>query len=466
MNLKVDKSARIAFALHIFAVASIIICRCYIDLLFLSTYPRQWLPHLFMGQTVITFVLALGLTPLISKGSRSVNFSFLVCAAGVVLALQWTVLQSNQAVPFILCLCVLCLWLAALSMLLGAISWNSVNDAFNIREFKRLAKWVGAAGSVGALLIGLSIPVIVNFFSAENLLPILALLIIISAGFVYALGVKGSSLPKQASQQNVSPARYPLFRYLAAAFVVMILIDTLADYTLKGQLAIVYDKNAIATFMGPFYGLASGITLWVQFFVTDQLLHRFGFAGPLGVVPIFCFVGSLGIIIAVGLWTAAIFRFAENVSYYGLYNVGGEIAGIPLPSPVRRAGKLFLKGIIQPAGMGISALSLWTAAESIGTRGLAIRVATTCIVWVYLIRKMTGAYQRTLEDAVRTRRLGIAAAEPDESGPLASRDAARHALNSKEPEIVLFGLGLLERPGVSLTRPRRSSRAGEPAYSN
>ncbi len=70
MKLAFSRKALLAYGLHFFAMTGTILCRSCIDLLFLSTYPRQWLPYLFMGQTVITLVMAIGLTPLISRGGQ------------------------------------------------------------------------------------------------------------------------------------------------------------------------------------------------------------------------------------------------------------------------------------------------------------------------------------------------------------------------------------------------------------
>lgn len=444
MKLALSKKAILAYTLHFFAVAGIIVCRSYIDLLFLSTYPRQWLPYLFMGQTGVTLAMALGLTKLISKGSRFINLALLTTAALLVIAARFAFPADTPGLAF-----GLCLFLAALAVLLGVISWNVVSDIFDIREFKKMAKWVGAAGSVGALVVGVAIPGLVAALSSESLLIVLAVLVVTTGGVAFFLSPEKNEprASKKKKKGGATPTRYPLFRWLAAGVVLLMLVDVLADFSLKNQLAIAYDREQIAAFIGPFYGIASAVMLPVQFGLTDWILRKFGVGGLLAVVPVLCLFGGVGMIIAPGLWSAAALRFAENVGYYALYNVGREIAGTPLPSQARRSGKLFLKGVVTPTALGIGAVLL-LGAELMGERGVAALVVLFCLGWLYVIRQTTRSYTKTLEEAVSTRRLGIAAHEVDEGAQHIGQDVVEHALSSQDPEVVLFGLGYLEKLGA------------------
>ena len=38
------------------------------------------------------------------------------------------------------------LWLSGVATVLGVLAWSSVGDAFDVRQFKKVAKWVNAAG--------------------------------------------------------------------------------------------------------------------------------------------------------------------------------------------------------------------------------------------------------------------------------------------------------------------------------
>ncbi|MFH1723903.1 MAG: cyclic nucleotide-binding domain-containing protein [Elusimicrobiota bacterium] len=426
-----------AAGLHFFAVAGVVLARTYVDLLFLSTYPNAWLPYFFMGQTAVILLLTFGVTPLLSKGSHINNCVILVATALSVAASRFLLPYGITGFPF-----ALTLWLAALSVLLGVISWNAVGDAFDTRQFKQNVRWISAGGSLGGLVVGLAVPVLLSSFKAEALLYLLTGLIGLSAALV--LGLKPLGVGAKKSKKGGSALKYPLFRNLAIGVLLLMVVDTFADYAIKSEVGAAFSKEGIGTFMGPFYGISNALTLVVQFAGTNILLRSFGIAGLLAVVPGFCLLANVGLAAHPGLWMAAFFRMGEIVFRYSVDNVGREIAANPLPGQIRRAGKLFLKGVATPVGTGVGAILLWLVAGHIGLRGIGLISVAVCAVWLVLGRKTTKNYQAALEEAVRTRRFGAAAEETMESALESARAVALHALGQKDPDAVRFGLGLLK----------------------
>lgn len=431
-----------ALALHFLSVASIVLCRTLIDLIFLTTYPRSWLPYLFMGQTGVVILLAFGIGPLVAKGSVALNVGLLGSFAASLAAGRVVLGHQVPGAAFILCL-----WLAVQAVLLGVISWSAVGDAFDVRQFKKLAKWINASGSVGALVLGSLIPVIVAVFAPESMLYLVGGMMLTAAScllFLRPISAGGS----RANARGIrSPLGYPLFLQLALGAFLMTLMDTFADYSLKSELAAVYDKKGIGQFMGPFYGISSVLTLVIQFSATGVLLKHFGITGLLGPMPIFCALAGAAITIRPGLWTAAILRMGQNVAAYSINNLGREIAARPLPGAIRRAGKVYLKGIATPLGTGLGAVFLWLAAEHVLLRGVAIAAVVVCVVWFLITTRTSRAYQGALEEAVGSGRLSMALDEVSETTLQAGRSVAQHALQSKEQDVVLFGLQLLQEVG-------------------
>ena len=97
-----------AIFLHSVSAASIVLSRTYIDLLFLSTYPKSLLPYFFFAQTVTILISTLIIRPITSKGSNLINSSMLMFLA-ITIFLSKTLLDFKiPGFPF-----ALSLWLAA-----------------------------------------------------------------------------------------------------------------------------------------------------------------------------------------------------------------------------------------------------------------------------------------------------------------------------------------------------------------
>ncbi len=199
-----------SLVLYFFVYAGSTVCDTYIDALFLSTYPRNWIPYLFLGKTVVILLLVFAVTPMISQGSQIVNSLMLMILALTIIISRLLSEYQIAGFPF-----ALCLWLEALIVLIRVISLNAVTDAFDIRKFKSLLKWIDGTGGVGGLLIGLLIPVIISVSKLEVLLYVLSVFIFIAALCVWQL--KPIAVTSKKSEGKRLLRKYPLFIYGAIA---------------------------------------------------------------------------------------------------------------------------------------------------------------------------------------------------------------------------------------------------------
>ncbi len=428
----------IALLLQFFTVASFVLCKTYIDQLFLSTYPKSWLPFYFFGQTAIMVILTFGITPYISKGSKSINCSILLTSSVLVLISAFLLDYNIPGFPFLFSL-----WLSALAILIGIISMNSISETFDMREFKQIIRWVSAAGSLGGLLTGFSIPFIISAYNSRTLLFILIALILLS--IICITNLKPIPVIYKKLKGGKTPLKYPLFINLAIGLLFLMMIDTFADYALKTEIMSVYTDDNIAKFMGPFYGIVSILTLIIQIGFSNMLLKFIGIAGLFAFVPFFSIVSGLGIIAYPGLWMAAFFRLTENIFHYSLDNIAREIAARPLPSQIRKTSKIFLKGIVMPLGTGIGALIIWLFSGNLGIQVIAFITILISIIWLFTITKTKKLYQNTLAEAVRIRRFGEISSDNLETN---NANIAYDALKSDNPDTIRFGFMMLENSSI------------------
>jgi len=431
-----------AISLHFFSVAGIVLSRTYMDVLFLSTYSLDWLPYFFVGQTVVLLVLTLGITPFIAKGSFLINFFILILLALSAVGSPTIIALNIPYAPF-----AVSLWISALSVLLGVMSWNAVGDAFDVRKFKTLIKWIASAGSIGGLCVGLMIPFFLIQYPSDYLLYVLGVLILLSA--LCVLNLKPVKVSKKKSNAGTSPTKYPLFKNIAVVVFLLMIVDTMADYALKVGVAENYKNEEIGQFLGPFYGIGNAITLVVQLGVTNTILRRFGLTVLLLILPVFCLVSGFGLFLIPVLWAATVFRLGEIIFRYSVDNIGREIASNPLPAQVRRKSKLFLKGVATPLGTGVGAILLWIVSlaipqdSNLAIRMVAVIAVLATIVWIWIVRKTNKVYKNALKDAVKSKRFGKDGDEISDADRQAAKELAMHALDEKDPDAILFGLGLI-----------------------
>ena len=432
----------VAASLHFFTVAGIVLSRTYMDLLFLSTYSIDWLPYFFVGQTVVLLALTFSITPFISKGSFLINFFILILLALSAVGSSAIIAMNIPGAPF-----AISLWISALSVILGVMSWNVVGDAFDVRKFKTLIKWIASAGSIGGLCIGLMIPFFLIHYPSEYLLYVLAALILSSA--LCVLNLKPVKVSKMKPTTGTSPTKYPLFRNIAVVVFLMMIVDTMADYALKVGIAENYKNEEIGQFLGPFYGISIAITLAVQLGATNPILRKFGLTVLLLILPVFCFVGGLGLFLIPLLWAATVFRLGEIVFGYSVDTIGREIVSNPLPAQVRRKSKLFLKGVVTPLGTGVGALLLWIISlitpqdSQLAIRVVAVVAVLATIAWIWIVCKTKKVYKKALKDAIKSKRFGKDSDEISDADRQAAKELAMHALDEEDPDAIIFGLGLI-----------------------
>ncbi|MFH1415654.1 MAG: HEAT repeat domain-containing protein [Elusimicrobiota bacterium] len=436
--LKENEVMLTALLLQFATISAVVIARTFVDQLFLSTYPQSWLPYYFFGQTAVLIILTFGITPVISKGKKIISTSVFFFASATVILSLFILKLGLSWFPF-----VFSLWLSAVSIIIAIISMGSIGEAFDTRDFKQKVKWISAAGSLGGLTIGFMIPVIISEYGSDSLLYILTIMMLFSAGCIFRL--KPIPADYKKLKRGTSPLKYPIFLNLAIGVFLLMIIDTFADYALKTQVMAVYSEGGIGKFMGPFYGVASILTLCFQLGGTGPLLKYAGIAGLFCVVPIFSIISSIGILAYPALWMAVFFRMTENVFRYSFDDIAREISASPLPAQIRRTSKIFMKGIATPMGTGTGALLLLLISGRFGLRAIALITIPVSILWFMAIRKITGLYQVTLSDAVKIKRFAVDSDDIEKSDKQINYNIALEALKSGDPDSIRFGLMLFEK---------------------
>ena len=248
----------------------------------------------------MTFLIMLVLQPvygaLVSRYPRRVFLPVVYGFFIVTLLLFYAAFHSNmpgRGMAFFL-------WLTVFNLFAVAVFWSFMADVFDTVEAKRYYGYIGAAGTLGAMLGPTLTRVLVERIGIANLM-------LVSAGFLSLcvfclLRLRLHAVRREGDRKLISGevpmggsvmgglkliAREPLLRWLAVLTLFGVGVGTLLY---NEQAAIVrqfYPDAQLATAYYANIDLAvNGLALFVQLFVTRALLSRFGIS-PALLVPAF-----------------------------------------------------------------------------------------------------------------------------------------------------------------------------------
>ena len=195
------------------------------------------------------------------------------------------------------------LWITVFNLFAVAVFWSFMADVFSDAEARRSYGYIGAAGTVGAILGPILTRVLVERVGIANLMLVSAAFLVLCV--VCLLRLRHYAVQREASRRLASGevpmggavwaglklvASEPLLRWLALLCVLGVGVGTLLY---NEQAAIVRqfypDPKAATAYYASIDLAVNGVTLLVQLFVTRALLSRFGIA-PALLIPGFAIV--------------------------------------------------------------------------------------------------------------------------------------------------------------------------------
>lgn len=195
------------------------------------------------------------------------------------------------------------LWITVFNLFAVAVFWSFMADVFSDAEARRSYGYIGAAGTVGAILGPILTRVLVERVGIANLMLVSAAFLVLCV--VCLLRLRHYAVQREASRRLASGevpmggavwaglklvASEPLLRWLALLCVLGVGVGTLLY---NEQAAIVRqfypDPKAATAYYASIDLAVNGVTLLVQLFVTRALLSRFGIT-PALLIPGFAIV--------------------------------------------------------------------------------------------------------------------------------------------------------------------------------
>ncbi|WP_281885265.1 Npt1/Npt2 family nucleotide transporter [Paenibacillus sp. YYML68] len=451
---------------YLFSVtAASTVGRTAADTLFLSRFDHASLSAMYLPQALMMIAAGFVFQRVTAKVRVEALLPWLIpCIAALVLAgrlaagfeLRWSFPVLYIAVDVFNFLMIVCFWQLATGIM-------------DQRKAKRMIGFVGAGGIAGAITSGFGMKAILPLIGTANLLlvyaafQLLALLLMLvlrargararsyeaDAGRASASSVQSVKPKSRSKQEMLSQA--PHLRAFAVLSAALIIALTLIDYQFKAIIREELQNDALASFMGSFYGLSGIVALLVQLLVSGWVLSRFGMMTALLVFPVLLLVGSSGLLLLPVLTVAVLVKGSDKVVGDTIHSSVNQLIMFPIAPEWRGPAKGWMDGVVRNGAKGLAALVLLATGSLLAPAQLSYIVLLLLVIAIAAGLRVKPAYMKTL-----TASLARGTPEDDsESSPLMLDASARKlllaALYSEEPQQAMAAYRMLRHVSFSFT---------------
>ena len=424
------------------------------DALFLAHFSAVALPYADIASALLVGVVVV----LYLRVGRRVAFNTLLVGSPLFFAsncfLLWILTHYSR--PHWL-YPIFYVWVSMFGVLAPTQVWTLANHLLTTREAKRVFGMVGGGGILGWVVGGGLSTLIARHFGTENLLLIMAALLILCATFMQIASRDGRMSPSsnvgvagtgqrhlQESMRSVVSS--PYLRAIAVVICISSFVTTLTGWQFKA-LAKQFSggKDAMAIFFGDFFFYAGVLALLFQLLLTTRLLRRFGIGPMLFILPLAVLGGSIGLLVWGTIAAALFVKGGDQVLRYSIDRSTTELLYLPLSKQVKVQAKWFIDTVVWRIGDGLAGLVvLLFAARLHWTPQQLSWIATVLILgWIAAVFVAGKEYVTVLKESINQHRLSAEQATTlalDRS----TADLLAQRITSSDPKEILYALSLFE----------------------
>ena len=350
--------------------------------------------------------------------------------------------------------------------LLGSLEfWGLSAVVFDVRQSKRLFGLI-SSGYVPAKLLGyMSVSVLAPYVSNDNIFGIGAASFVISFFFLrWAIKKANLGDSHEAHSHGNADSAGIISRLFGSRFVlalallsfVVVLVLTTIDYSFLSALKYKSKKDVnFAAFLGMFFAIGQGITIFLEIFLSGRIVDRVGVRGSLLFLPIALLLICLALVVENSVWHI---KYAE-FWFFGIMILTCDVLHYVLNGPVflamfqpldrhrRLQAHTVVKGLMDPLSLGFAGVVLYLLIQFQGGEEkkipldlLGYFLLGMMILWILAIVFVNRKYLEMLKQAIQNRYLAGSQLEITDK---TSIDILKNKLESDYAEEVVYTLDLL-----------------------
>jgi HEAT repeat protein len=299
------------------------------------------------------------------------------------------------------------------------LSWGTASMVCDTRQAKRLFPLFSAGGILGIAVGGLVTKPLVKWIGTENLLLVWAGSFVIAFVLIRLLikntrETQGASYRRRTAlmsgfrQGLLYVQNSSLMRRISITAILLGLLYFVIAYPFSKAVASQFaNEEALAGFLGIFYGLSTAAALAASLLLANRLYARFGFITAIWILPVIYLLGFTTLTVRSAFPVLIVFRFFQVFWLQGISDTAYQAVFNIVPSERREQSRAFINGFPRQIGYILAGLILLISQQALPVRlmfmiGAAAASGAFVVVW---LAKRT--YGNALIDALRTGHPGI-----------------------------------------------------------
>jgi len=343
--------------------------------------------------------------------------------------------------------------------------WTLANDIYDPRQAKRVFGFIGGGASLGGMTGAGLTALLAERVGTEDLLLFSAA--ILGICFVLVITIQRHTQPDQTAaspQMEGKPAKgslgsgeaFALLRQSKHLKLIAMVIGfaALGAATIEQQLnmaaeATVGSQDAITSFLARIILYVSGISFFIQIWLTSRIHRILGIGFALMVLPVSLGATAFLILLNPVLWATGVARVFDMSLRYSLDKTTREALFLPLPRDLKLKAKSFVDVTADRfIGKGLGSLMLLIAIKVFGLSwaNLSFLSLAYCLAWIFMARRARKEYMATFRRSIERLELQPVELKP-QSGDLSTVETLVEELGSGDERQVLHAIELLESIG-------------------
>lgn len=417
---------------------------------FLKRFGVEALPVVFLGEALITFIVAGGLSMLMGRFRSLRVFTGLLLFYGICVGsirpLLATDAQWVYPVLFIL--------KSQAVGLLPILFWDILGDLFTTQQSKRLYTLVVAGGVLGTSVGSMTTRPMAAWLGTDNLLLVFA----VGMGLAAVLNsftekVTGAPIQPHGKKPAAPRGRRyaetltsflanarqsKLLRYMIVLLAIPNMMLPLLDYQFNVLVDNYFESEALMLqFFGLFRGISNAV-IFIALMLSSRLISRWGVPRSLIFHPINYAVAFIAIFLRFDLIAGVYARFSTELIKTALNNPARAVLYNFFPQHLRATARIALRGgvvrLSDFAGSGFLAL----IRGSVDPRMLSLIAVPLAAIWTVTTFRLKSAYPDILIQSLAEEQKDLSSLEDVEfsmlSGDRQAVDTFRRGLSSPDTQ--------------------------------
>jgi ATP:ADP antiporter, AAA family len=402
------KKALVAFLLFGLLMASYYLFKPVRGSLYLHYLGAKRLPYAYLASTGVSLLAMLAYNRVFVRLRAAALMPATTIFLAVTALMFWTAHLAGWISPQVLSVSFF-LWVSLYGTLSSTLFWSVANDVFDTDIGRKIYGFIGAGGTVGALLGSWMTELIIrrSWVITEDLLPIGAGVLLLALWPMRYL-LRGAASERRVPALGKKIRRRDGLRYLISDPYVRNMATLLACTTFVGALlSLQYNdvleqalagKEEKTAFFGQLFAMVNLLAIAVQIFVTTPLHRRHGPIPGLYVLPLVALCGVSLLVFKPVLTGIQVVWVLGLGLLYSLNQSSKELLYIPTSDDVKYGAKGYIDVFVFRLGDGTAALLMILLSGTLETGSVSVAslALSVIVVWLFMVNRMGKRYRQAV----------------------------------------------------------------------